>query len=218
MANQSGTPPSPAGKRREASEQRRQAILEAAIEVFAAEGFAAARLDAVAAKAGVAKGTIYLFFKDKEDLFEQILTNALVPMLGKAQTIAGDASAPLDVLLERLLEFLRAEILGTRRRDILRLIITEGHRFPRIAQAYHREIVSKGMAIMQGLAQRAHARGELATDDLARFPQLVFAPVVMAVVWDGLFSKFQPLDVKGLLEAHRRLIVSASTDRERREP
>jgi len=199
---------SSASKRREASEQRRQAILDAALEVFSVDGFAAARLDDVAAKAGVAKGTIYLFFKDKENLFEQILINALRPVLGKAQTIADDASLPFDEIVGRLLVFLRKEVLETKRRDILRLIITEGHRFPRIAEMYHREIVSKGVALTQGLVGRAQARGELTSDDLARFPQLVVAPVVLAIVWEGLFEKFQPLDVEGLLEAHRRLLVS----------
>jgi AcrR family transcriptional regulator len=200
--------PSPASKRREASEQRRQAILDAAIDVFSAKGFAAARLDDVAVRAGVAKGTIYLSFKDKEDLFEQILLTALKPLLGEAQAIVGDPSLPFDVLLGKLFAFLRKEILATRRRDILRLIITEGHRFPRIAEMYHREVLSKGIAIMQGVVRRAHARGELASDDLARFPQLVAAPLILAVVWDGLFSKFQPLDVEGLLEAHKRLLVA----------
>jgi AcrR family transcriptional regulator len=202
--------PSSAGKRREASEQRRQAILDAAIDVFSAEGFAAARLDDVAARAGVAKGTIYLFFKDKEDLFEQILLTALRPLLGEAQAMVGDTSLSFEALLSKLLGLLRKEILGTRRRDILRLIITEGHRFPRIAEMYHREVLSKGVAMMQGVARRAYARGELASDDLVRFPQLVVAPVILAVVWDGLFSKFQPLDVDGLLEAHKRLLASDS--------
>jgi len=207
MATEPGKSSS-ASKRREASEQRRQAILEAAIDVFSSDGFATARLDDVAAKAGVAKGTIYLFFKDKEDLFEQILLSALSPVLGKAQALAGDSSLPLDALLEQLLAFLRKEILETRRKDILRLIITEGHRFPRIAEMYHREVVSKGMVIMRSIVRKAHARGELASDDLERFPQLVFAPVVLAVVWDGLFSKFQPLDVEGLLKAHLRVLVA----------
>ena len=207
MATEPGKSSSPS-KRREASEQRRQAILDAAIDVFSSDGFAAARLDDVAAKAGVAKGTIYLFFKDKEDLFEQILLSALSPVLGKAQVLAGDSSLSLDALLGHLLAFLRKEILETRRKDILRLIITEGHRFPRIAEMYHREVVSKGMAIMRGIARKAHARGELASDDLERFPQLVFAPVVLAIVWDGLFSKFQPLDVEGLLKAHLSVLVA----------
>jgi len=200
--------PSSASKRREASEQRRQAILDAAIDVFAAKGFAAARLDDVAVRAGVAKGTIYLFFKDKEDLFEQILLTALTPLLGEAEAMMGDASLPFETLLGKLLEFLRKEILGTRRCDILRLVITEGHRFPRIAEMYHREVLSKGVAIMQRVVRRAYGRGELPSDDLARFPQLVVAPLILAIVWDGLFSKFQPLDVEGLLEAHRRLLVS----------
>ncbi|MEZ5818699.1 MAG: TetR/AcrR family transcriptional regulator [Hyphomicrobiaceae bacterium] len=200
-------------KRREASQQRRQAILDAAIDVFSAQGFAAARLDDVAVKAGVAKGTIYLFFKDKEDLFEHLLTSAAGPVLGRVETLAGDASLPIDEVLALLLDFVRKEVLGTRRRDIMRLVITEGHRFPRIAETYHREVVAKGMHILQSIAKRAYARGELASYDLVSFPQLVFAPVVMAVIWDGLFSKYQPLDVEGLLAAHRRMIAPAGKSR-----
>jgi AcrR family transcriptional regulator len=198
------------GRRQQASDQRRQAILRAGLEVFAARGFAAARLDDVADKAGVAKGTIYLSFRDKEDLFEQIVLGAVTPVLTMIGALAGEPDAPTDAILARLFDLFRVEVLGTWRREVLRLVISEGARFPRIAEFYHREVISKGLGIIRHLAQRAMARGELQSDSLARFPQLLFAPLLMALIWDGLFSAIEPLDVEGLLAAHRELLLGAS--------
>jgi AcrR family transcriptional regulator len=195
------------GRRQQASEERKLAILRAGLEVFAARGFAAARLEDVAEKAGVAKGTIYLFFHDKEDLFEQIVLGAIRPVLVMIAKAAAAADTPTDVILERLFDLFRAEVLGTWRQQVLRLVITEGPRFPRIAEFYHREVIVKGLAIIRHLAQRALARGELQSDSIARFPQLVFAPLLLALIWEGLFSAIEPLDVEGLLTAHRELLL-----------
>jgi AcrR family transcriptional regulator len=178
-------------------EARRQAILEAALDVFAAEGFAAAKLDDVAEKAGVAKGTIYLHFKDKQDLFEQMVREAVFPVIARLEELAK----------------LRTQVLATRRKDLLRLILTEGPRFPAIAAFYHREVVARGLALMGELLNRARANGELSAEGLARFPQLVVAPLILAVVWDGLFAAIEPLDVEGLLAVHRELLLRGAGSR-----
>jgi AcrR family transcriptional regulator len=196
-------------RRQEASEQRRQAVLEAGLDVFATHGFAAARLDQVAAKAGVAKGTIYLFFRDKEDLFEQVVLGAVSPVLARLNSVASQTDLPVDALLAVLFEVFRNEILGTRRKEITRLIVSEGARFPKIAQFYHREVVSKAMELVRRVAARARTRGELASDGLETFPHLVFAPLLLSIIWDGLFSTIEPLDVEGLLAVHRAVLVGS---------
>lgn len=194
-------------RRLEASALRRQAILSAGLDVFATEGFAAARLDDVAEKAGVAKGTIYLFFDDKEHLFEQIVKGAVAPVLEQMQGIASQASLPLEQFLSALFDVFRREVLGTKRREIARLVLTEGSRFPRIAQYYHREVISKMLMLVRDVARRAHARGELPSDALVRFPHLLFAPMVMSLMWETLFAKYEPLDVKALLSAHGGVLI-----------
>lgn len=206
----------PPNKRLEASQQRRDAILDAALDVFATSGFSAARLDDVADKAGVAKGTIYLSFKDKEDLFEQILLRAMLPALDRISAIGDDRSISLADALSRLFDFFETEVLATPRRDVIRLVLSEGHRFPRIAATYHKEIVSKGAAIVRRMAKEAHARGELASDDIARFPYLVVAPLLFAVAWEGLFGQIEPLDTKGLLAAHHRLLLGTPRHKRKR--
>jgi AcrR family transcriptional regulator len=193
-------------------EARRQAILEAALDVFAAEGFAAAKLDDVADKAGVAKGTIYLHFKDKQDLFEQMVREAVVPVIARLEELARLPHLPADTVLRAMFQVFRTQVLGTRRKDLLRLIVTEGPRFPAIAAFYHREVVARGLTLMGELLNRARRNGELSAEGLARFPQLVVAPLILAVVWDSLFSAIEPLDIEGLLAVHRELLLSGRAE------
>jgi AcrR family transcriptional regulator len=186
---------------------RRQAILEAALAVFTSQGFAAAKLDVVADRAGVAKGTIYLHFKDKQDLFEQMVREAVSPVIARLEALAKIPELPADMVLQTMFEVFRTDVLGTSRKDLLRLVLTEGPRFPAIAEFYHREVVSRGLKLMGEILQRAGAKGELSADGLARFPQLVVAPLILALVWDGLFAAIEPLDVKGLLGVYRELLL-----------
>src|SRR2546423_13979960 len=110
-------------------EQRRAAILAAALEEFVARGFAAARLDDVARRARIAKGTIYLYFRDKESLFQELVRTMLTPLIGRIEA-AGAADLPARVIAETVAALFVNEIFGTRREAVLRLIITEGARFP----------------------------------------------------------------------------------------
>jgi AcrR family transcriptional regulator len=188
---------------------RREAILDAALTVFAEHGFEAARLEDMAKRAGVAKGTLYLYFKDKEALFEALVRSAVPPILGRVSAAAAmPGMAPGDVL-DLFFATFRKEVLGTRRKLLLRLIISEGPRFPTLAEFYYREVVSHGLKLMRAVARNGVASGEFSSDAAARFPQLIVAPLLMAAIWDGLFSKIDPLDVSGLLEAHRRLLTGS---------
>ncbi len=198
----------PRDRRRQASEARRLAILEAGLDIFISEGFAAARLDDIATRAGVAKGTIYLFFADKQELFEQVVLGALGPVLASLSNVADHSDAPFATVLARLFEVCQHEMLSTRRREIPRLVLTEAPRFPKIAEFYHREVVSKGLELVRRISQRAHERGELASDALVRFPHLLFGPVLVGILWEGMFARFEPLDVAGLLNAHRELLLA----------
>ena len=194
-------------RRRPSQDERRAAILAAALDVFAENGFAAARLDDVAQKAGVAKGTLYLYFPDKEALFEALLQGLVSPVLERIQALSADQTLPSSAALEGILTVFQTEIIGTSRERLLRLIIAEGPRFPKIAEFYHREVISKGREIIRAIASRGYERGELPSDAMARFPQLFFAPLLTAVVWRSLFSRFDPLDVNAMIECHRKLML-----------
>ena len=197
----------PTRARKVSPEARRQAILKAALSVFAAHGFEAARLDDVAARAGVAKGTLYLYFQDKAALFEALVRNAVSPLLEHMRRIAAAPDiSPLQAL-ETFFAVFEKEVLGTERKLLLRLIMAEGPRFPAIAEFYYREVVSHGLTMMRALAKRAASEEAFATDAPARYPQLVVAPLLVAVLWDGLFANIDPLDVRGLLDAHLEVLT-----------
>ncbi len=195
------------GVREQRKPARREAILAAALDEFASRGFAETRLEDVAKRAGVAKGTIYLYFRDKESLFQELIRTMLTPVVGTVEGFR-DADIPLRVLADQLVDLFVNEIFGTKRRDVIRLMITEGRRFPKLAEFYYREVLSRILGAMRTLLKRAAERGE-APEALAKFPQLLAAPGLVAVIWSGLFDKYEPLDVRELMKAHVELLFRA---------
>jgi AcrR family transcriptional regulator len=185
--------------------ERREAILNAALEEFSARGFAAARLDDVARRAGVAKGTIYLHFAGKEILFQELVRSMMSPVVSALEA-APAADLPVRSLAAMLSDLFVREIYGTRRKDVIRLMIAEGPRFPKLAEFYYHEVLERVLAALRQLVARAVERGELQHEALLRYPQLVAAPGLIAIVWNGLFERFAPLDVADMMRAHIELV------------
>jgi AcrR family transcriptional regulator len=204
-ARAAGVPASPGRKAR--SLDRREAILAAALDEFSSRGFEAARLEDVARRAGVAKGTIYLYFRDKESLFQELVRAMLTPLVGTIEAL-GQADLPLAALADRIVELFVREVYETRRKDVVRLMITEGRRFPKLAEFYYREVLSRILAAVRSLLRRAAARGEV-PEGLAEFPQIIAAPGLIAIIWSGLFERFEPLDVRKMMKTHVDLLFSA---------
>jgi AcrR family transcriptional regulator len=196
----------PARTREARSAERRGAILMAALDEFSARGFEMARIDDVAKRAGIAKGTVYLYFRDKETLFQELVREMLAPLIGGLQATQA-ADLPADKLAEILVDLFVREIYETRRKDVIRLMITEGRRFPKLAEFYYREVLSHIFEVMRGLLKRASAHGPV-PPALIEFPQLMAAPAVIAIIWNGLFDRFEPLDVRKMLKAHIDMMLA----------
>lgn len=206
-----GTARRPRGRQRQShadAEARRREILAAALSVFSEHGFEAARLDEIARRANVAKGTLYLYFANKQDMFEALVRSAAQPVLGNLQALSQQPDLATHLLLNKLFAIFRREVLGTDRKLIMRLVISEGPRFPEIAAFYHREVISRVMAVLGKVAKQAWKSGELATDGPMRYPQLIAAPLLMSVIWDALFDRIDPLDVEDMLGAHAALLTT----------
>src|SRR6516165_1750967 len=107
--------------------ERRAAIVEAAFDEFVARGFTATRIDDIARRAGVAKGTIYLYFKDKESMFEELVSTAIVPLVARLAAPPAPGGTVREAV-ERLADTFIREVANTRRGDIIRLIVSEGPR------------------------------------------------------------------------------------------
>lgn len=187
--------------------ERRDAILAAALEEFSARGFEATRLDDVASRAGIAKGTIYLYFRDKETLFQELIRAMLTPLVGTLEAM-GAVDMPLAVLADQLVDVFVREVYETRRKDVVRLMITEGRRFPKIAEFYYREVLSHIIGAIRAILRRAAARGEV-PEALVEFPQILVAPGLVAIIWSGLFERFEPLDVRAMMNTHVALVLAA---------
>lgn len=200
-----GLPATPLSSRAERAAERKAAIVAAALDEFVARGFTATRLDDVAKRAGVAKGTIYLHFKDKEALFEELVRTAIVPVVERITTPPAAIGSIRDAL-EMFANTFIQEVANTRRADIIRLIVAEGPRFPAIADFYYREVISRGLAAMRMLIEAGIARGEIRQKELKDFPQIVVAPAIVAIVWKSLFERHSPLDARAMLRVHLDLI------------
>jgi AcrR family transcriptional regulator len=210
VANQkSGKTPRSRARSDAAREAKRQVILDAALDVFAERGFANARLEDVAARAGVAKGTVYLYVSSKEALFEELVRTAIAVPVQELQARVLASDMPTEALLRMLFAFVVREVLGSKRREIVRLVLSEANRFPDIAALYHREVISRGLALMRQIVSRAVERGEFMSDEVVRFPHLVFAPALVALVWKTLFDRFDPLDAAAMLDAHVTVLMRA---------
>ncbi len=195
-----------AGARRR--EKRRAAILAAALEEFAARGFAATRLDDVARRARIAKGTIYLYFRDKESLFQELVRSMLSPLVGTIEA-AALRDLPIRAVVETIVDLFVNEIYSTRRKDVIRLVIAEGARFPKLAEFYYREVIARVLPVVRARLTLAVERGELRHDALARFPQLLVAPALVSIIWNALFGRLAPLDVRELMRAHLDVLFGA---------
>jgi AcrR family transcriptional regulator len=186
MTQTSNATPSVRWQRRKSA--RPGEILAAALALFAERGFAATRLDDVAARAGVTKGTLYLYFRNKEELFEAVVRQELVPNLARAEAmVAAAKSSSLD-LLETLVGFF-SEIMRSPLGAIPKLVLTEAGNFPDLARFYNDEVVTRGTALFRRVVERGVAAGEFRPVDVESTVMCIVAPLLLAALWRHSFER-----------------------------
>lgn len=196
-------------KRADRKAARRQAILEAALDEFCERGFAATRVEDVARRADVAKGTIYLSFKDKGALFQELIRSRLGHHVDRLEAARAQPGESMRATVEAVLAPLISELQIARIGDLVRLMIAESGRFPELAEFYYREVLERAMKAIELLAREARNTGQLTGDALIHFPQLVAAPVALTLIWSILFERFAPLDRTALLKAYLDLVFAS---------
>jgi len=169
--------------RRRRKDARPSELTAAALDLFVEKGFAATRLDDVAARAGVSKGTLYLYFDSKEALFKAVVQEGIVPLLVAAEQQIAEYDGPSADLLRHLLFGWWQQIGGTRLAGIPKLIISESRNFPEVAQYYHDEVILRGRCLMRTVLQRGIDRCEFRPLNIETAIDVIFAPVMMLVVW-----------------------------------
>jgi AcrR family transcriptional regulator len=195
----------PSPRRREQKLHRQEEILAAAFEVFAAHGYEAARIDDVARQAGIAKGTIYLYFRDKEQLFRAVVRSLVQK---RFDSIAGSFRGTGEQLLRELLSRMYSQVVRNEKvRSIVRLLIAESGRFPQLAEIYHREIIAPGMKAVRQALKHGIASGEFRKTAAVEFPQLLAAPGVLAIVWRLLHGEHHRLELDAYSKAHLEFVL-----------
>lgn len=188
--------------------QRHEVILEAAFEEFAAKGYAEARLDDVAERAGIAKGTIYLYFKSKELLFRAVLRGLINHTFDELEVFVRAFPGTAEDLLRNVLSRQYAEVVkNPKARSMFRLLIAESHKFPHLSDVYLSEVIAPSVTAMRILVEKGVASGEFRETKIVESPQVLAGPTVLAVVWALIFGERQGLDLDSYMEAHLELLL-----------
>ena len=194
--------------RRRRKDARPSELTAAALDLFVERGFAATRLDDVAARAGVSKGTLYLYCDSKEALFKAVIEEGIVPTLVAAEQRVALHSGSSVALLRDLLFRWWQEIGGTRLAGVPKLIISESRNFPEVAQYYHDKVIVRGRALLRAALQRGIASGEFRPLDVETAIDVIIAPLLMLVVWrHSLCFCGKASDPERYLETHFDLLL-----------
>lgn len=197
--------PTPRKRRKDA---RPSELLAAAIEAFVEKGYAAARLEDVAARAGVSKGTLYLYYENKEALFKAVIQEGILPVIAENESIAAQHTGSSFDLLEKLLDNWWAKIGQTSLAGIPKLIIAEAGNFPDLARYYHDNVISRGRQLVGAALRRGMESGEFRQFDVETAIDVIIAPVLMLLIWRFSMASCQPqsADPRAYLDLHIRLL------------
>src|SRR5689334_14761611 len=184
-------------------------ILEAALAVFAEKGFAATRLDDIAAKAGITKGTIYLYFDSKQSLFEALARQSIGAQIDQVSAHLANFPGSSAELLRFVLSTMGRFAMTSDRIVLPRLVLGEAANFPELAEFWRREVIDRGIGLMSGIIQRGIARGEFRKIDPQHAARLCVAPILIIMLWRTTFAQFdaEPYDYQGLVDAHLQTLL-----------
>jgi len=174
---------------------RPQELVAAALELFVERGYAATRLEDVAAAAGVSKGTVYLYFANKEELFKTVVRENMVPALARGVDLVETYEGSTPELLRELLLGWWGLIGATRAAGLTKLIMAESGNFPDIAQFYQDEVMGPGDELFARVLARGVARGEFRETPANPTTTLICAPLVFLMLWQRAFSQVAVQDI-----------------------
>lgn len=162
---------------------RPQELLAAAIDLFVERGFAATRLEDVARRAGVSKGTLYLYFENKEELFKAVVRNSIVPVIGQAESSVAEFDGHSAELLRKVLMDWWDRVGASKVSGIVKLVMAEANNFPELARFYQVEVINRGTRMISSMLERGIARGEFRAINVTQTTQVLMAPMLMLVTW-----------------------------------
>ena len=185
-------------------DERPGEVVAAALQLFVERGFAATRLEDVAARAGVSKGTLYLYFASKEELFKAVVRQGLVNTIAMGEDLVAEYRGSSIELIELLLRGWWDLLVQSPYSGIPKLVISEAGNFPELARFYFDEVIRRGSRLVVKVLERGVASGEFVPTDVRYLPRIAVAPIVMAAVWEHSFGALEPapLSDAAFLDTH----------------
>ncbi|QEH32303.1 HTH-type transcriptional regulator RutR [Aquisphaera giovannonii] len=182
-------------------------LIAAALDCFAERGFAATRLEEVAARAGVTKGTVYLYFPNKEELFKAVVRESLIANLEKALEGVAPAGDDPEARLRRLVDFMIGKVLDSPLAVIPKLVIAEASNFPELAKFYLDEVIGRGRRHVAAAIREGIERGQFRPVDPEHAFFSFVAPILLAAIWSRTFGPVddRPLDGPAMIRDHLEL-------------
>lgn len=202
-----------AARWRRRKEARPSEILEAALSVFAEKGFTAARMDDIAARAGVSKGTIYLYFPSKEAVFKALVRETVGARIGEIVGLIQKHEGPTPKLLEAALRNFGQFVSASDLVVLPKIVIAEAGNFPDLARFYREEVIERGLSVLGGIVARGIERGEFRPIPTEHAVRLIMAPLLIVMIWRTTFARFdaKPYDYLGLIEEHIQTLLKGLT-------
>lgn len=182
---------------------RPQELLAAALDLFVERGYASTRLEDVAKRAGVSKGTLYLYFTNKEELFKAVVRENIVPALGEAEDIISTYEGHSADLLRCVIMGWWERLGATKASGIIKLVMAEAGNFPDLALFYQEEVIARSTRLMTSMFERAVVRKEFRPIDVNMMTQVLIAPMLMLITWKHSVGPCNgaQLDPMGFLES-----------------
>lgn len=197
------------GKRELQKEARRIAIIDAALEEFTAQGFTATKLDDVAVRAGIGKGTIYLYFDSKERLFEEVVRRNMIPSRELAETFIANFEGTSSDLLASHFRHIYCFMENPRIPPLVAMVLGEAPRFPKLSQFFHDEMISHSQDTLRRIIRRGIDSGEFHASAADIYPQLLISPALLGAIWNLQFQEVAPIDMHSYAESHIEFLLRA---------
>lgn len=200
-------------------ESRPSELLDAALDLFIERGFNATRLNDVAQRAGVSKGTLYLYFANKEELFKSVIRKGMVPYLQRAEQLIDEYRGSSRDLIKQIIRGWWDSIGATRLGGIPKLVVAESGNFPELAKFYLEEVIHRGQGIFARALQRGIDSGEFRKMDVNYALRIVIAPVVLLLIWKHSLQPYErkALKVERYLETHLEILFDGIRSTEKKQ-
>ena len=197
-------------KWRRRKETRPSDIVAAALQVFGEKGFAGARIEEIAHLAGVSKGTLYLYFETKGDLFRAVVHDAVLPNIEEVERTVLALDLPFAELLRVLLPRFAALVAERPIGAVVKMVVGESRNFPELARVWHDEVIQKGLGLLAGLIARAQARGEVRPGDPRSHAFSIMGPMLMGLLWRETFTPVggAPIDLEAVARQHAETVLT----------